>query len=130
MLAKKKDERPIITDLLDYFKEQKIPYALKMGLTELDKNNMNEYKSGKVKAFDKKRQIEKNTIGISKDFNALKNRIIASNEKFKKFQFKADPSVHDPTSMGSNSQKKRITRYPDVTLSKADINFASQAQQQ
>ena len=88
MLHKKKEERPLITNLIDYFNEQRIPYALQ--LTELDNANLSDYKSGKVKAFDKKRQIEKNTIGISKDFSALKSRIIASNEKFKKFQFKVD----------------------------------------
>ena len=36
-----------------------------------------------MKSFNKKRMIEKNTIGINHDFNALKNRIKAGNESFR-----------------------------------------------
>ena len=36
-----------------------------------------------MKSFNKKRMIEKNTIGITNDFSALKNRIMAGNEDFK-----------------------------------------------
>ena len=46
MLAKKKDERPLITNLIDYFNEQHIPCVLQ--LSDLDKRNLMEYKTGKV----------------------------------------------------------------------------------
>lgn len=64
-----------------------MPQALKQGMTSLDIYNLNEYRIGKVKAFDKKRKIEKNTMGINKDFSALKTRIIEGNQVFKKHQF-------------------------------------------
>ena len=83
MFVKKKEERPLISNLIAYFTEQKIPYAIKTGLSPLDQQNLDEYKSGKVSAFDKKRMIEKNTIGITKDFSALKNRIMAGNQMLK-----------------------------------------------
>lgn len=42
MLHKKKEMRPLITDLVDYFKEIKVPTPMKM--TELDRQNYNHFK--------------------------------------------------------------------------------------
>jgi len=87
-----------------------------------------DYRSGKVQAFDKKRQIETNTIGISNDFDALKSRIIASNQKFKKFQFGSQNSTvsDDFATLNSTAQKKKTVRYQE-TISKSDIKFAAQS---
>ena len=80
-LHKKKEMRPLITDLIDYFKEKQVPVTTKM--TELDKQNYKRFKEQQVKSFNKKRMIEKNTIGINHEFSALKNRIKADNESFR-----------------------------------------------
>ena len=45
--------------------------------------NFQSFKDQQIKSFNKKRMIEKNTIGIKKDFSALKNRILAGNEDFR-----------------------------------------------
>ena len=81
MLHKKKEMRPLITDLIDYFKEKSVPSSVK--LSEIDKQNYKRFKEYQVKSFNKKRMIEKNTIGINHEFSALKNRIKAGNESFR-----------------------------------------------
>ena len=81
MLHKKKEMRPLITDLVDYFKDKQVPLQVRM--TELDKDNYKRFKEQQVKSFNKKRMIEKNTIGINHEFSALKNRIKAGNESFR-----------------------------------------------
>ena len=86
MLNKKKEQRPLITDLIDYFKDKHIPTSLHLGdlkQTELDKQNYKDFKSEQANSFKKKRMIEKNTIGITNDFSALKNRIVAGNRSFR-----------------------------------------------
>ena len=45
------------------------------------------------KAFDKKRQIEKNTIGIKKEFSVLKSRIMAGNNSFRAQHFNLPPKI-------------------------------------
>ena len=42
MLHKKKEMRPLITDLIDFFKEKQVPVTTKM--TELDKQNYKRFK--------------------------------------------------------------------------------------
>ena len=54
MLNKKKEDRPIITDLVEYFQERKVPYFKTMVMSELDQNNYLSYKKLSVK-FAKKR---------------------------------------------------------------------------
>lgn len=81
MLHKKKEMRPLISDLIDYFKEKQVPVPMK--LSEVDKQNFKSFKEQQVKSFNKKRMIEKNTIGINQEFSALKSRIKASNESFR-----------------------------------------------
>lgn len=44
MLNKKKEDRPLITDLVDYFSERKVPCFKTMLITELDECNYNSYK--------------------------------------------------------------------------------------
>ena len=83
MLNKRKELRPLVTDLIDYFKEKQLPLQLSTHGTELDKMNYKSFKEQQMKSFNKKRMIEKNTIGITNDFSALKNRIMAGNEDFK-----------------------------------------------
>ena len=81
MLNKKKEMRPLITDLIDYFKDKQVPVQIKM--SEVDKQNYKSYKELQAKSFNKKRMIEKNTIGINQEFSALKSRIKAGNESFR-----------------------------------------------
>ena len=81
MMNKKKEQRPLITDLLDYFKDKQVPIQIKW--STLDKENYKLFKEQQVKSFNKKRMIEKNTIGINHEFSALKNRIKAGNESFR-----------------------------------------------
>ena len=42
MLHKKKEMRPLITDLIDYFKEKSVPSSVK--LSEIDKQNYKRFK--------------------------------------------------------------------------------------
>ena len=81
MLHKKKEMRPLITDLIDFFKEKSVPTNVK--LSDIDKQNYKRFKDYQVKSFNKKRMIEKNTDGINHQFSALKNRIKAGNESFR-----------------------------------------------
>jgi hypothetical protein len=46
-------------------------------LSALDLNNIDLYKKKQVRAFDKKRLIEKNKLGMNQEFAALKNRVSA-----------------------------------------------------
>ena len=52
-------------------------------MSEVDKQNYKSYKELQAKSFNKKRMIEKNTIGINQEFSALKSRIKAGNESFR-----------------------------------------------
>ena len=90
MMNKKKEQRPLITDLVDYFKEKQVPIPMK--LSEVDKENYKRFKEQQVKSFNKKRMIEKNTIGINHEFSALKNRIKAGNESFRAIFLKGQVS--------------------------------------
>jgi len=86
MLNKKKEMRPLVTDLIDFFNEKHIASTLHLAelkLADLDKQNYKDFKSEQAKSFNKKRMIEKNTIGITNDFSALKNRIVAGNKSFR-----------------------------------------------
>lgn len=67
MLHKKKEMRPLMTDLIDFFREKQVPISAKM--TELDLDNYKRFKDLQVKSFNKKRMIEKNTIGINHEFS-------------------------------------------------------------
>ena len=67
MLHKKKEMRPLITDLIDYFKEKQV--AIPMQQSELDQQNYMHFKEQQVKSFNKKRMIEKGTIGINHEFS-------------------------------------------------------------
>lgn len=80
MLMKKKEDRPIITDVIDYFNEKKVPCAICTVLSPIDKAHYQLYKDGKAHAFVKKRAIEKNTVGITRDFSSLKSRISEGNK--------------------------------------------------
>lgn len=53
-----------------------------------DRDNYHGYKESQVKAFNKKRLIEKNKLGINNDFDALKNRVKAGQNSFRKQHFK------------------------------------------
>lgn len=75
MLMKKKEDRPIITDLIDYFNDRQVPCFKQALLTELDQENYQKYKSLSVRPFEKKRSLEKNMTSYSKDFQELKKRI-------------------------------------------------------
>lgn len=86
MLNKKKEDRPIITDLIEYFGEKKVPCFKMAVLSQLDQQNYQEYK-GKGKVFEKKRTQEKNLQTYNKDFEKLKARIQASNQNFKNANF-------------------------------------------
>ena len=103
MLNKKKEDRPLIVDLIDFFYEKQIrvrslnptecesPVARKNRSKQIygsledlisqmgdeDRDNYHGYKESQVKAFNKKRLIEKNKLGINNDFDALKNRVKA-----------------------------------------------------
>ena len=81
MLHKKKEMRPLITDLVDFFREKQVPAGMKM--SAIDQENYKRFKEYQVKSFNKKRMIEKNTIGITHEFSQLKNRIKAGNESFR-----------------------------------------------
>ena len=61
-------------------------------LSEVDKENYKCFKEQQVKSFNKKRMIEKNTIGINHEFSALKNRIKAGNESFRAIFLKGQVS--------------------------------------
>jgi len=92
MLHKKKEERPLVVDLIDFFTEQQVPSSIhlkpsKLNATDLDLVNYRNFCERQVKSFNKKRMIEKNTMGIMKDFQQLKNRVVAGNESFKKANF-------------------------------------------
>lgn len=44
MLQKKKEDRPIITDLIEYFAEKRVPVFKMAVLTVLDQDNYQSYK--------------------------------------------------------------------------------------
>ena len=64
MLNKKKEDRPIITDLVEYFQERKVPYFKTMLMSELDQNNYLSCK--KLSSYNK-------------DFGELKKRVQQGN---------------------------------------------------
>ena len=49
MLNKKKEQRPLVTDLIDFFKEKQVQHSLHIDrdlqLSELDKQNYIEFKT-------------------------------------------------------------------------------------
>ena len=74
-LMKKKEDRPIITDLIEYFAERKVSAFRVALLTPLDQVNYRNYKSMTVQTIEKKRTQEKNMTSYNKDFEQLKRRI-------------------------------------------------------
>jgi hypothetical protein len=65
---KKKEDRPIITDLIEYFGDRQVPCFKQAVLTQLDHENYQKYKSLSVRPYEKKRSFEKNMSSYSKDF--------------------------------------------------------------
>ena len=128
MLQKKKEDRPIITDVIDYFNERRVPCAISTVLSPLDRTNYQQYKELKASAFEKKRRIETNKMGITKDFSALKDRINEGNKQFKLFMFKQQtesetdpflqiiqnqaPSAQNPTRTTKLASSSDITSTP------------------
>ena len=74
MLQKKKEDRPLITYLIESFADypcQKIAV-----LSPLDQANYWSYKKRSQLKFDKKRTVEKNMGTYKKDFSELKKRVL------------------------------------------------------
>eukprot|EP00347_Sterkiella_histriomuscorum_P002185 403369139 len=82
LLDKKKNNRPLVVDLIDYF-SQSVPqnFSLKQGTVDFE--NYTRYSEKCRKAFDKKRMIESNQISIKNEFSALKRRIVTRGKNFK-----------------------------------------------
>lgn len=85
MLQKKKEDRPIITDLIDFLRDRQ---KVKFTFSTLDQSNYQNYKSLSVKQFETKRVKEKNMNSYNKDFDALKKRIQQGNKDFKSVMLK------------------------------------------
>ena len=123
MLHKKKEMRPLITDLIDYFKDKQVPIPMK--LTEIYKQNYKRFKEQQVKSFNKKRMIEKNTIGINHEFSALKNRIKAGNESFRANFLRNYGYNSNTTSSGFVIPQSAINRPPLASTNSNSLGISS-----
>lgn len=82
LLQKKKNNRPLVTDLLDFFSQNvSNSYQLKEG--SVDFQNYKRYHEQCRQAFDKKRMIESNQFTIKNEFSALKKRVVNRGKNFK-----------------------------------------------
>ena len=54
-LMKKKEDRPLISDLMEYFSEKRVPFFKLSTLSPLDAANFNNYKHMNSHTFEKKR---------------------------------------------------------------------------
>ena len=120
MLHKKKEMRPLITDLIDYFKDKQVPIPFKM--SELDRQNYKRFKEQQVKSFNKKRMIEKNTIGINHEFSALKNRIKAGNESYRAIFMRQQFGSSGPTNNASIVIPQSAIQRPPIGGSASKTN--------
>jgi hypothetical protein len=83
LLDKKKNNRPLVIDLVDYFHQSVPQYNLTLKLDSIDQENYTRYSEKCRKAFDKKRMIESNQISIKNEFSALKRRVVTRGKNFK-----------------------------------------------
>lgn len=75
MLEKKKKNRPLIIDLIEYFTTSVVGnFNIKLGSDDFE--SYQKYSEFCKKAYDKKRLIEGNQINIKNDFTALKRRVL------------------------------------------------------
>ena len=81
MLEKKKNNRPLVIDLIDFFSFSPNVFSLKKN--EIDMENYNTYTSQSKEAFDRKRLIESNQVSINDEFSALKKRVVNKAKNFK-----------------------------------------------
>ena len=86
MLEKKKNNRPLVIDLIDYFNQTPMP---NLGLTfnikknPIDYQNFISYSEQGKQAYDRKRLIESNQVSINDEFSALKRRVANKAKNFK-----------------------------------------------
>lgn len=110
MLQKKKEDRPIITDLIDYLRDRQ---KVKHTFSPLDQSNYQNYKSLSVKQFETKRVKEKNMNSYNKDFDALKKRIQQGNKDFKNVMLKQQASFQESRSRGASSFASQLSGTQD-----------------
>lgn len=60
LLEKKKNNRPLVIDLIDYFTNISVPGNFNIKVNDNDYDNYTRYSDKCRKAFDKKRMIESN----------------------------------------------------------------------
>ena len=83
LLEKKKNNRPLVIDLIDYFTTISVPGNFNIKANENDFENYSRYSEKCRQAFDRKRMIESNQISIKNDFSALKRRVVTRGKNFK-----------------------------------------------
>jgi hypothetical protein len=109
MLEKKKNNRPLVIDLIDYFNQVPQPsitnYIIKKGT--VDHENFINYTEQCKHSYDRKRMIESNQVSINDEFSALKSRVVnkAKNFKANYLNFKG-VMINNPNSMAMMGLKK------------------------
>ena len=91
MLEKKKNNRPLVIDLIDYFMQTPMPpqiggglnFNLKKSNGGVDLENYSNYTEQCKHAYDRKRLIESNQVSITDEFSALKRRVLNKGKNFK-----------------------------------------------
>jgi len=93
MLEKKKNNRPLIIDLIEYFNQMTSASSVVVGgsstsVFNLKKNpvdyqNFVNYSEKSKQAYDRKRMIESNQVQITDEFSALKRRVVTKAKTFK-----------------------------------------------
>ena len=85
MLEKKKNNRPLVIDLIDYFVQMPPQVGLRFNIKKspVDMENYSNYTEQCKHAYDRKRLIENNQVSINDEFSALKRRVLNKGKNFK-----------------------------------------------
>lgn len=109
MLEKKKNNRPLVIDLIDYFVQAPIPQMSSFIIKKntVDHKNFINYTEQCKDSYDRKRMIESNQVSINDEFSALKRRVVnkAKNFKANYLNFKG-VMINNPNSMAMMGLKK------------------------
>ena len=105
MLEKKKNNRPLIIDLIDYFTQQAMPSVFNIKKNLIDYQNYVNYSEKSKQAYDRKRMIESNQVSINDEFSALKRRVVTKAKTFKAnfLNYKGSGSKKNPPTYGSSN---------------------------
>ncbi len=75
MLEKKKNNRPLVIDLIDFFTPMtSLGSTFNIKKSPVDYENYVNYTEQCKQAYDRKRLIESNTVSINDEFSAMKQR--------------------------------------------------------